>query len=46
MELAAFVIFAFLAAIFVMIIATPLLIISRIIRMLKNSYAKLFNKPA
>lgn len=44
MEIAALVFVIFLVCIVAMIIAAPLLIISRLARMVKKSYAKLFNK--
>ena len=46
MELAALIFIIFLVCIVAMIIATPLLIISRLARMVKKSYAKLFSKTA
>jgi hypothetical protein len=46
MELAALVLIIFLVCIVAMILATPLLIISRLARMVKKSYAKLFSKTA
>jgi hypothetical protein len=42
MELAAAVLFFFIVAIILMVLSVPLLIISRLARMLKKSYAKLF----
>lgn len=44
MEAALLLVFIFTACIIVMTVALPLLLISRIIRMLKNSFAKLFVK--
>lgn len=44
MEIALFVCLIFLLAIVFGVISIPLLIISRLARMLKKSYAKLFHK--
>jgi len=46
MEIAVAVFLVFLVAIVFMTISIPLLIISRLARMLKKSYAKLFHRPA
>jgi hypothetical protein len=46
MEFAAVIVFFFVIMIVVMVISLPLLIISRIVRLLKNSYAKLFKTSA
>jgi hypothetical protein len=46
MEIALFVCLIFLLAIVFGVISIPLLIISRLTRMLKKSYAKLFTKSA
>lgn len=42
MELAAAIVFIFICMIVIMVVSLPLMIISRLIRMIKNSYAKLF----
>jgi len=44
MELAAATFFIFLCAIAIGVVVLPLLFISRALRLLKNSYAKLFHK--